>query len=114
MPSTTARPQGAVLDALPLERVVQLHFVGGRWQDGFFVDSHSQPDAAGGLGLDGEVLARAPVKGVLLERDDNLPPFSELAAELERARTLGAVSGADGTSRVPKRAGPALHGQPTA
>jgi uncharacterized protein (UPF0276 family) len=79
----------AMLDALPLERVVQLHFVGGRWQDGVFVDSHSQPTPPEIWALMDEVLARAPVRGVLLERDENLPPFSELAAELEHARRLG-------------------------
>ena len=84
---------GFLLDALPLERVVQLHFVGGRWQDGVFVDSHSQPTPPEIWALMDEVLARAPVKGVLLERDDNLPPFLELAAELERARTLGRQRG---------------------
>jgi uncharacterized protein (UPF0276 family) len=77
------------LDELPLERVVQLHFVGGHWHDGVWVDSHSTatPDAVWRL-LE-EVLQRAPVKGVLLERDENLPPFSELAGELELARTIG-------------------------
>ena len=32
------------------------------------------------------VVARAPVKGIVLERDENLPPFSELLPELDRAR----------------------------
>ena len=83
----------AALDALPMERVVQLHFVGGRWQNGLFVDSHSHPTPPEVWGLMEEVLARAPVKGVLLERDENLPPFAELAAELERARGLGRRQG---------------------
>ena len=83
----------AFLDALPLERVVQLHFVGGRWQDGVFVDSHSSPTPPEVWALMDEVLTRAPVKGVLLERDEDLPPFSELAAELERARSLGRQRG---------------------
>ena len=82
-----------VLDELPMERVMQLHFVGGRWQDGLFVDSHSQPTPPEVWALMDDVLARAPVKGVLLERDENLPPFSELAAELEQARRLGRQRG---------------------
>ena len=83
----------AMLDALPMERVVQLHFVGGRWKEGVFVDSHSQPTPPEVWALMDEVLARAPVKGVLLERDENLPPFSELAAELQHARRLGQQRG---------------------
>jgi uncharacterized protein (UPF0276 family) len=36
-----------------------------------------------------EVLERFPVRGVILERDENLPPFADLAAEVVRARDLG-------------------------
>ena len=58
------------LDELPLERVVQLHFVGGHWDDGVWIDSHSAatPDEVWNLLED--VLARAPVKAALLERDE--------------------------------------------
>jgi uncharacterized protein (UPF0276 family) len=77
------------LDALPLERVVQLHFVGGRWQGGIFVDSHSHPTPPEVWALMDEVLTRAPVKAVLLERDENLPDFAELAEELAQARQIG-------------------------
>ena len=83
----------ALLNDLPLERVIQLHFVGGRWQEGIFVDSHSSPTPPEVWELMDEVLARAPVKGVLLERDEDLPPFGELVAELDHARTLGRQRG---------------------
>ena len=33
-----------------------------------------------------KVAKRACLKGVILERDENFPPFSELLAELEQAR----------------------------
>jgi uncharacterized protein (UPF0276 family) len=77
------------LDGLPLERIVQLHFVGGQWQNGVFVDSHAHATPVEVWALMDEVLARAPVKAVLLERDENLPDFSELSMELEKARRLG-------------------------
>ena len=79
----------AVLDALPLERVVQLHFTGGHERDGQLIDSHSQPTPPAVWALMEQVLARAPVKGIILERDENLPPFTELLAEVTRARALG-------------------------
>lgn len=79
----------AFLERLPLERIVQLHFVGGHWHDGVLVDSHSQPTQHEVWALMDEVMKRAPVKGVILERDENLPPFGELANELERAREIG-------------------------
>ncbi len=78
-----------ILGRLPLDRVVQLHFAGGLWHDGTLVDSHSRPTPPAVWALLEEVLARAPVKGVILERDEDLPPFGELLAELDRARSVG-------------------------
>lgn len=77
------------LEQLPLERVVQLHFVGGHWHDGVLIDSHSHSTPLEIWKLMDEVVSRAPVKGVVLERDENLPAFSQLAAELEHARQIG-------------------------
>ena len=77
------------LDELPLERVVQLHFTGGHWHNGVLVDSHSEPTPEPVWELMELIAARAPVKGIILERDDNLPPFAELAAEMARAREIG-------------------------
>lgn len=77
------------LARIPLERVVQLHFVGGHWQDGVLVDSHSAPTADEVWALLEAVLARAPVRGAILERDEHIPPLAELLGELERARELG-------------------------
>ena len=32
---------------------------------------------------------RAPVKGIVLERDERLPPFEDLLGEVDRARAIG-------------------------
>ena len=77
------------LERIPLERVVQLHCVGGHWLDGVLVDSHSEPVSAEVWNLLEASLARAPVKGVILERDENLPPLADLLGELDRAREIG-------------------------
>jgi hypothetical protein len=77
------------LSRIPLERVTQLHFVGGQRHGAWWIDSHSHPTPAGVWEVMEKVLARAPVKGAILERDENLPLFSELAAEMARARELG-------------------------
>jgi uncharacterized protein len=79
----------AYLARLPLERAVQLHYVGGHWQEGTLIDSHSQPTPPDVWALMDTVLARAPVKGAVLERDENLPPFEHLLDELEAARAIG-------------------------
>ncbi len=76
------------LARLPLERVVQLHFVGGHWHHDVLIDSHSQPTPPEVWELMNEVVARTPVKGVILERDEGLPSFAELAKELECAREI--------------------------
>lgn len=81
------------LERLPLERVVQLHFVGGHQEGGTWIDSHSRPAPPEIWALMETVLAQAPVKGIILERDEALPPFAELEAEVARARTLGKKHG---------------------
>lgn len=73
------------LEQLPLEQVVQLHFVGGHWHDGVLIDSHSHSTPLEVWKLMDEILSRAPAKGVVLERDENLLPFSQLTAEFEQA-----------------------------
>jgi uncharacterized protein (UPF0276 family) len=77
------------LQQIPLERVVQLHFVGGHWSHGVLVDSHSQATSEQVWTLLEAVLSRAPVAGIILERDQNIPPFQHLIDELERARAIG-------------------------
>lgn len=77
------------LAQLPLERVVQLHFVGGHQEGDVLIDSHSGPASPEVWALMEAVVARTPVKGIILERDEELPPFSELEAEVSRARELG-------------------------
>jgi len=78
----------AFLDALPLERVVQCHVVGGHEKDGFLHDSHSAPVPEPVWKLLAYLHERTAVHGVLLERDDQIPPFQELEPELARIRTI--------------------------
>ncbi|BAY61828.1 hypothetical protein NIES22_18950 [Calothrix brevissima NIES-22] len=77
------------LSQLPLERIVQLHFVGGHWHDGVLIDSHSQSTPVEVWQLMDRVVAQVPVKGIVLERDENLPLFSDLVGELQQAREIG-------------------------
>lgn len=77
------------LDCLPLERVVQLHFVGGHKHGDVLVDSHSHTTPKEILEVMEEVIERAPVKGAILERDENLPQVEALIEELETVREIG-------------------------
>ena len=64
----------------------------GSWQ-GRWADTHSQPVPDSVWRLVEYVVARGPVKGILVERDQNYPPFSELLDELRTARQiLGAAA----------------------
>lgn len=77
------------LKSIPLERVVQLHLAGGIQDGTRWVDTHSQPIHEEVFELTEFIVAHAPVKGVLLERDENFPPsFQDLADELTRMRAI--------------------------
>ena len=76
------------LDALPLEQVVQLHFVGGHRNRNRLIDSHSQKTQNEIWEVFREVCSRADVKGAILERDENFPPFAEILEELRTAREM--------------------------
>ncbi len=81
------------LNELPLEKVVQFHFVGGEWQGNELIDSHSQATPPEVWQLMEEACKRTSVKGILLERDENLPPFGEITGELARAKEIGRRQG---------------------
>lgn len=83
----------AFLEQLPAERVVQLHFVGGHWQGTRLLDTHSHPTPPEVWGLMEAVMQRFAVKGAVLERDENIPPFAELSQELAKAREIGQKHG---------------------
>jgi uncharacterized protein (UPF0276 family) len=76
------------LGHLPLDRVVQLHFAGGHQEGELLVDSHSAPAPPEVWALLDHILAHAPVKGVVLERDEQLPPFDRLLEEISRVRQV--------------------------
>jgi len=94
---TNAVNQGLALETClegwPWERVVQMHFVGGCWRDGILIDSHSHATPPEIWRLLEAAVARAPVRGIVLERDERLPPFGELTDELEQARSIGRRAG---------------------
>jgi uncharacterized protein (UPF0276 family) len=83
----------AFMDALPADAVVQLHVAGGEWIAGTYVDSHARPISEGVWNLVASACRRFPIKAIVVERDERLPPFAELLAEIERARAIGEATG---------------------
>jgi uncharacterized protein (UPF0276 family) len=65
-----------------------LHFVGSYIEDGIWVDSHSKETQSEIWELLEQVVRFAPVKGMILERDENIPNLNELIPELEHAKSI--------------------------
>jgi uncharacterized protein (UPF0276 family) len=74
------------LDEIPWERLAYAHMAGGVERDGVYHDTHAHPVVPEVLDLLRELRGRTEPPGVLLERDDDYPPDSELAAELAALR----------------------------
>lgn len=76
------------LDELPMERVVQLHFVGSHRHENLLIDAHADKTEGEIWEVFREVCARGEIKGAILERDENFPPFAEILEEIQTARSL--------------------------
>ncbi len=80
----------AYIDALPLERVIQLHMAGHfKEADDLLLDTHAMPIIDPVYELFEYAYAQMPHQPpVLLERDGNFPELSELEAEITRIATI--------------------------
>jgi uncharacterized protein (UPF0276 family) len=81
----------AYLDAIPLDRIVQIHLAGhqirrleGRGE--YRLDTHDSPVCDEVWALYREVIRRAGPISTLVEWDDQLPPWERLVEEAETAR----------------------------
>jgi uncharacterized protein (UPF0276 family) len=81
------------LDELPLGRVVQLHLAGGyEITGGMLIDSHSEKISEEVWQLTEKVLKKCRPKGIIIERDENIPAFEELCGEVIRAKKMFATN----------------------
>ncbi len=78
------------LDGVPADRIVQFHLAGHSFMDTHIIDTHDHPVCDDVWSLYGEALKRFGAVSTMIERDDNIPPISELLAELEHARAIAA------------------------
>jgi uncharacterized protein (UPF0276 family) len=79
------------VDAIPAERVVQLHLAGHSDAGTHRIDTHDQPICGDVWTLYERACRQFGEISTMIERDDNFPPFDELVAELDRARSLSAA-----------------------
>src|SRR5205085_462611 len=83
------------LQAIPVDRVVQFHLAGHTDNGTHLLDTHDHPIIDPVWQLYGEAVRRFGPLSTLIERDDHIPEFPELAAEAEAARRIQATIDAE-------------------
>jgi uncharacterized protein (UPF0276 family) len=84
----------AYVDAMPRQRIACLHVAGHREESPTLkIDTHGAPVSDPVWGLLEHVYATHGVRPTLLERDFNLPPVSDLYAEIARIRRIQSAPG---------------------
>jgi len=78
------------IDAMPRERVRQIHLAGHEDHGDHLVDTHDHPVCDAVWSLYGYTVERFGAVPTMIERDDRIPPLAELLAELDIARRVQA------------------------
>jgi uncharacterized protein (UPF0276 family) len=80
------------IDAMPAERIVQIHMAGHEDHGDYIIDTHDHPIAAPVFDLYRYTLEQLGWVPTMIERDDHIPPLAELISELDQLRQIaGAV-----------------------
>jgi uncharacterized protein (UPF0276 family) len=84
------------LDRFPAQAIIEVHLAGYSVDDqgSLLIDSHDAAIAEPVWALYQQLIARIGQRPTLIERDGNLPPFSELLAERAKAQSTLTLSGA--------------------
>lgn len=83
------------IDAMPAAAVRQIHLAGHEDHGTYIIDTHDHPVCAAVWDLYAHTLQRLGPVPTMIERDDNIPPLSELIDELDVARALAASTLSD-------------------
>lgn len=78
----------AFVEGIPADRVQQIHLAGHTDHGDHIVDTHDHPVADPVWALYAHTLARVGPVATMIERDDHIPPLSELVVELDHARSI--------------------------
>lgn len=76
------------LRSLPMDRVIHLHLAGVHEHEGRILDTHAAPVPERVWRMTERVLVEAPVKALIIERDDELGDLPQLLGEVARAARL--------------------------
>jgi len=78
----------AYLDAIPAERVQQIHLAGHSNCGDHIIDTHDADVIDPVWDLYAKAIARLGPVSTMIERDDHIPPLADLVSELDRARRV--------------------------
>jgi uncharacterized protein (UPF0276 family) len=76
------------LNAIPVERVQQIHLAGHENHGDYLIDTHDHPVPDPVWELYAAAVRRFGNVSAMIERDANIPPLEELCRELDAARVL--------------------------
>lgn len=76
------------LNAIPVDRVKQFHLAGHTNSKKYIIDTHGAPIIDDVWALYADAVKRFGKVSTMIERDDNVPEFPELFAELTQAKTI--------------------------
>ncbi|MGB5834586.1 MAG: DUF692 domain-containing protein [Thiohalocapsa sp.] len=76
------------LNHVPVDRVYQHHLAGHTNEGQYVVDTHDEPVIDPVWALYADAVRRFGSVSVMIERDDDIPPFDELFNELQHAREI--------------------------
>jgi uncharacterized protein (UPF0276 family) len=76
------------LNAMPANRVQQIHLAGHSDHGDYMIDTHDHAVADSVWTLYAEALRHFGQVASMIERDDNIPPLAELITELRQARNI--------------------------
>ena len=78
----------AYLSGIPAARVRQIHLAGHSQGRELLIDTHDRPVPDSVWSLYASALERVGPVATMIERDDDIPPLTELLAEIEVARAI--------------------------
>jgi uncharacterized protein len=76
------------INYLPVERVYQFHLAGHSQEENCLIDTHDSPIISPVWSLYAAALQRFGPVSTMIERDDHIPPLTELLVELQQARDI--------------------------
>lgn len=76
------------INAMPADRVAQIHLAGHSNHGDYIIDTHDAPVIDEVWDLYASTIRRLGKISTMIERDDKMPPFADLLAEINRARHI--------------------------